>query len=86
MSHQAKLLRRFLSRPNDFTYDELIVLLRGFGYQKMKSGKTAGSRIAFINERSKHIIRLHRPHPNNTLKIYQILELEKELKLKGFIR
>lgn len=86
MSRQTKLLRRFLSRPKDFAFNELITLLRGFGYEQMKSGKTAGSRIAFLNERSKHIIRLHRPHPQNTLKAYQILELEKDLKSKGLIR
>ena len=86
MSRQEKLLRRFLSRPKDFTFDELITLLKGFGYEQMKSGKTGGSRIAFFNQNSKRIIRLHRPHPQNTLKRYQILELEKEFKSKGFIR
>ena len=86
MSRQEKLLRRFLSRPEDFTFDELITLLKGFGYEQLKSGKTGGSRIAFFNQNSKRIIRLHRPHPQNTLKRYQILELEKEFKSKGFIR
>jgi len=86
MSRQEKLLRRFLGRPKDFTFDELITLLKGFGYEQMKSGKTGGSRIAFFNQNSKRIIRLHRPHPQNTLKSYQLLELEKEFKSKGFIR
>jgi hypothetical protein len=86
MSRKDKLITRFLSRPNDFTFAELITLLRGFGYKEMKVGKTGGSRVAFINEETLHIIRLHEPHPQRTLKTYQILDLEKELKAKGFIR
>ena len=86
MSRQDKLLLRFLSRPNDFTYDGLVTLLRGFGYIKMRVGKTSGSRVAFINEKTKHIIRLHKPHPQKTLKSYQLVDLEKELKAKGYIR
>jgi hypothetical protein len=86
MSRQDKRLLRFLSRPNDFTFSELISLLRGFGYTKVKVGKTRGSRVAFLNEKTQHIIRLHKPHPQKTLKTYQIIDLEKELKAKGFIR
>jgi hypothetical protein len=86
MSRQDKLLLRFLSRPNDFIFYELVTLLRGFGYIKMRIGKTRGSRVAFINEKTKHIIRLHKPHPQKTLKNYQIVDLEKELKAKGHIR
>jgi hypothetical protein len=86
MSRQDKLLLRFLSRPNDFAFFELVTLLRGFGYTKMRVGKTSGSRVAFINERTKHIIRLHKPHSQKTLKTYQIADLEKVLKVKGFIR
>lgn len=29
---------------------------------------------------------LHKPHPQKTLKNYQIVDLEKELKAKGHIR
>ena len=83
MSRQQKLLLRFLAKPRDFTYDELDTLLKGFGYQEMKTGKTAGSRVAFFNEDNQNIIRLHRPHPGNVLKRYQLDDVEGHLRRKG---
>ncbi len=85
MSRRQKLLRRFLAKPTDFTYDELGTLLRGYGYHEMKSGKTSGSQVAFMNDDSKHIIRLHKPHPIKVLKRYQMDDVEGELKRKGFL-
>ncbi len=85
MSRHKKLLARFLAKPSDFTYDELKSLLAGFGYRMMRGGKTAGSGVAFIHKNTKHIIRLHRPHPGSILKRYQMADLERELRAKGFI-
>jgi len=85
MSKKDKLLNRFLSMPKDFTYDELRGLLSGFGYKESISGKTSGSRVAFINAETKHIVRLHKPHPGPHLKKYQIEELIEELKRIGAI-
>jgi hypothetical protein len=85
MSRRQKLLKRFLAKPRDFTYQELATLLRGFGYREMKEGKASGSRAAFIEEHSKHIIRLHKPHPSKILKRYQLDDVERELKRKGFL-
>ena len=34
------------------------------GYKEDNFGKTSGSAIRFINDK-RHIIRLHKPHPNN---------------------
>ena len=85
MSRHQKLLRRFLAKPRDFTYDELVTLLGGFGYHELKGGKTSGSRVAFYNETTRHIIRLHRPHPANVLRFYQMNEIENELKRKGHL-
>jgi hypothetical protein len=42
MSKKEKLLRRCLSMPNDFSWQELIKLLSGFGYQLSGGGKTGG--------------------------------------------
>jgi len=85
MSGKDKLIRRFLSKPKDFTYDELQILLQGFGYSEMKQGRTSGSRVAFWNKASRHLIRLHKPHPHNILRRYQLDFLVDELKNKGFI-
>ncbi|MGA2533148.1 MAG: type II toxin-antitoxin system HicA family toxin [Candidatus Aminicenantales bacterium] len=85
MSRRQKLLTRFLAKPRDFTFNELATLLRGYGYREMKEGKTSGSRAAFIEEKSKHIIRLHKPHPSKVLKRYQIDDIEREFKRRGFL-
>ena len=86
MSRFEKLLQRLQSRPGDFTYDELRTVLQGLGYMEMQRGRTSGSRVAFHNGETQHIIRLHRPHPSNQLKRYQIDELLEELRRIGVIR
>lgn len=85
MSKKDKLLERLLKRPTDFTYDELRNLLGKLDYIEDNRGRTSGSRIAFVHKQTKHIIRLHKPHPNNILKKYQIDELIDVLKNQGVI-
>jgi hypothetical protein len=85
MSKEEKLLARLMAKPKDFTYEELRKVLKHYGYIESQSGKTSGSRVAFINESTKHIIRLHRPHPANELKQYQIELIIEELKARGLI-
>jgi len=85
MSRFEKLLKCFLSKPKDFTYDELARLLAGLGYEKASTGKTAGSRVAFVNPETRHIIKLHRPHPRPELKRYQLDDIEETLRNKGAI-
>lgn len=86
MSKLDKLLLRFKTRPKDFTYDELTKMLRGLGYQEIKTGKSAGSRVAFKNLETEHILRLHRPHPLPILKEYLLKDIEMQLKSKGVIQ
>ncbi|KJS17997.1 MAG: hexulose-6-phosphate isomerase [Peptococcaceae bacterium BRH_c4b] len=86
MSRQDKLIKRLLNRPRDFTYDELKTLLHGFGYSEENKGRSSGSRVAFIHGVTQHIIRLHKPHPGNELKLYQIDQLIEVLKTQGVIR
>jgi len=85
MSRKDKLLKRLLAKPKDLTYEELNSLLRYFGYEEFKKGKTSGSRRAFVNRDSKHIIRLHKPHPKNILKMYQINEIIEELSKQNLL-
>ncbi len=86
MSKSEKLLQRFLSKPKDFTFEELRKLLESFGYEEAKTGKTSGSRVAFINYRTKNIIRLHRPHPNPELKPYQLNDVQEALRKAEVIK
>lgn len=85
MSQKEKLIKRLLNKPVDFTYDELRKLLGKLGYKESQSGKTSGFRVAFFNEKTEHIIRLHKPHPKNVLKQYQIEQLVEELTTRGLI-
>jgi len=85
MSKDQKLIVRLLSKPKDFTYNELCRVLNSLGYEESQSGKTSGSRVAFIDKSTNHIIRLHKPHPSNELKQYQIELVIEELKSRGLI-
>ena len=85
MSKDEKLVKRFLARPKDFTYDEVRTMLKNFGYSEDQQGKTSGSRVAFYNKKMEHIIRLHKPHPGNELKKYQIDLIREELEGRGII-
>lgn len=72
MSKQDKLLKRLLSKPRDFTYQEAKTLLNQLGYIENNKGKTSGSRIVLVNKKGKKI-ELHKPHnTGNILKPYQI--------------
>lgn len=86
MGKAEKLLKCFLSKPKDFTFAELKKLLGAFGYEEAKTGKTSGSRVAFINYKTMHIIRLHKPHPRPELKRYQLNDVEDELRKTGVIK
>lgn len=86
MSKTDKLLKRFLSKPTDFTYSELKRFLSTYGYKEAKTGKASGSRVAFINYKTRHIIRLHKPHPHPELKQYQLDDVLEELKKQGIVQ
>lgn len=86
MTKQEKLLIRFCSKPKDFTLNEMRKLLKRFGYQEIRSGKTSGARIAFIHKSTHHIIRLHKPHPGKIMKRYQLDLIEEELKKQEILK
>ncbi len=77
MGTKEKLIARFLSKPKDFTYSELKRLLSFYSYTEEQA---SGSRVVFVNKESGHKIKLHKPHPGNVLKRYQIELIENELK------
>lgn len=84
MSQHQKLLERLLRKPKDFTWDELKSLLEGFGYEEVTGGKTGGSRRRFIHKDHGPIL-LHKPHPGNLLKTYQITQVITYLRGEGII-
>jgi hypothetical protein len=74
MSRHEKLREKLLRLPKNFTYDEMVTLLGGFGYTEVVRRKTSGSAVMFYNKVSNDKIMFHKPHPDKELKRY-ILEL-----------
>jgi hypothetical protein len=85
MGKTDKLLKRLLSDPKDFTWNELVSILNYFGYKELKTGKTGGSRRKFSDSEN-NIISLHKPHPGNILKSYQLKDILIHLKERGRIK
>lgn len=74
MSKKEKLIARIKTRPRDFTFEEASTLLAELGFQMSNKGKTSGSRTMFVSPDHPQIM-LHKPHPRNTLAVYQIKQL-----------
>lgn len=83
MSQSAKLLKKLLGKPKDFTWDELATLLTGLKFEIINN---SGSSRKFYNKDKNAVIFMHQPHPKNVLKTYQILEVIKVLKESGYIK
>jgi hypothetical protein len=86
MSKTEKLLQRFLSKPKDFTFEELGRLLKSFGYEEAKTGKTSGSRVAFYNVELDNMIKFHKPHPSQIMKQCYLRDIERQLRDKEVIK
>ncbi len=84
MSKKDKLIEKLKSKPKDFTYDELKTLLNYLGFYEYNKGKTSGSRVKFLNANDVKIV-LHKPHPSNILKPYQIKDAIEILEKGGLI-
>jgi len=86
MTKLDKLKDRFCAtpQPRDFTWDELVRLLRFFEFQLNQDG--GGSHCLFVNRQDPALtIRTCRPHPKPILKEYQVREIRKFLEEKGFL-
>ena len=83
MTQIEKLQKRFLSKPKDFTWNELCKLLSSKGFELMKGG---GSRRKFVHDGTeKTIISLHKPHPGSIVKRYALEDVETTLREKGLL-
>ncbi len=85
MSKFDKILAKLLNLKSVFTFQELEYLLGKLGYVEKKTGKTSGSRKAYLHEQTSHIIRLHKPHPGNEIKRYTRVYIINELKKNNTI-
>lgn len=82
MSRLEKEIERLKSKPKDYTYEEAKSLLNKLEYIENNKGKTSVSRVIFRNDKGEKI-ELHKPHPKNILKPYQIAIIVKSLKEWG---
>jgi hypothetical protein len=83
MSKKDKLVERLMSKPKDFTFDEMKTLLSYFEYE-LKQGGT-GSGVKFIKHGSGEVINFHKPHPNGVLKKYILEQIIEKLRKDGEI-
>lgn len=75
MSKNEKLIRRFNSKPKDFTWGELVNVFKFYGFE-LKNGN--GSRRIFVNKDGLKF-RVHEPHPQKVIKMYVLTEAIKFL-------
>lgn len=83
LSKKDKMIKRLKSRPKDFTFNEAITLAESLKLERDNKGKTSGSRVSFVS--GKHKINIHKPHPHNELKPYQVEQLIQNLEEAGLI-
>jgi len=85
MGKKEKLIKKLKERPKDFSFDEAETLLNCFGYRRSNKGKTSGSRVMFSSDEHSVVIMMHKPHPDNILKDYQVKQLIELLSQEGLI-
>lgn len=83
LGRKDKLIKRLMTVPKDFTFEEMQTLLELLGFNLSNKGKTSGSRVKFTNGRT--IIILHKPHPRKELLEYQIKQIIELLTEEGMI-
>jgi len=80
MSKKEKLISRLRSKPGDFTFNEAESLLVSLGFKKLNR---SGSRVCFVKNGIK--INVHKPHPRNILKDYQVIDIVNKLEREGLL-
>ena len=70
--NKDKLLAKLNKKPfpRDFTVQELDLLMAKCGCIKRSGGR--GSSIAYYHQSTGHVLIFDRPHPGNSLYVYQI--------------
>ncbi|WP_066458694.1 hypothetical protein [Castellaniella caeni] len=89
MTKRQKRLNRFFRAPVpvDFRFDELVVLLAGFGFRLIENERGSSHKLFLYVRRDgyEHRILCSRPHPDGVLKAYQVREIRIRLKEWGFL-
>ena len=72
MGRKEKLIQELKSNPHDFTFEKAETLLGYLNYRRSNKGKTSGSRVIFVSTDHAAKIMMHKPHPQNELREYQV--------------
>ena len=82
MSKRDKLLVRLSNSNNTFPWSDLVKLLAQLGYDIKEM---EGSLVRFYNATTNHMIRLHKPHPENTINGGAMKALRQALQPEGYL-
>lgn len=82
MSKLDKLLQRLNSATKTFPWQDLLSLLSQLGFVKKEM---AGSRVRFYQPETKHMILLHKPHPENYIKGGALKDIRNTLQQGGYL-
>jgi predicted RNA binding protein YcfA (HicA-like mRNA interferase family) len=84
VSKKAELIQKLKSEPKGFTWDDAKSLMGSCGF-KLVSAKGGGSGRMFRHTETGQRVRLHEPHPQNTLLPCMVYILIEALKISGDI-
>ena len=82
MGKSDKLKEQLKNAPKTYSWSDLTTLMKQLGYEKKEM---AGSRVRFYHPETRHLIRLHKPHPENHLKGGALKDIRLALKQEGYI-
>lgn len=80
MSRKKKLMNKLVDAPANFTWDEATKLM---GLCNFKLLNRSGSARMFVHQKTRTKVRLHEPHPQNTLLPYMVEALKEGLLAAG---
>ena len=82
MAKQEKLLEQLKKASSTFPWSALLTLMKQLGYEKKEM---AGSRVRFYHYTTGHMMRLHKPHPENHIKGGALKDVRNALREEGYL-
>ena len=83
MSKLERKIAEFRRCRGPYPYADLVLLLTWLGYRQTETG--GGSRRRFMHAESRHVIRLHEPHPGKDVLPYVVREVRNVLEERGLL-
>jgi predicted RNA binding protein YcfA (HicA-like mRNA interferase family) len=83
VSNVDRIADAFKTCRGPFPYRDLVRLLEHLGYREASTG--GGSRRKFVHIETRHIIRLHQPHPGNEIREYVVRQIRTTLSEQDLI-